>query len=56
MTVLPRKDLDMTYEVSISLEKLGITKADIESRGVGVLKVSTFGTSGMDCLPYDACR
>ena len=49
-----RKDLDMTYEVSISLEKLGITKADIESRGVGVLKVSTFGTSGMDCLPYDA--
>ena len=51
-----RKDLDMTYEVSISLEKLGITKADIESRGVGVLKVSTFGTSGMDCLPYDACR
>ena len=49
-----RKDLDMTYEVSISLEKLGITKADIESRGVGVIKVSTFGTSGMDCLPYDA--
>ena len=48
-----RKDLDMTYEVSISLEKLGITKQDITEKGIGVLKVSTFGTSGMDCLPYD---
>ena len=44
----------MTYEVSISLAKLGITRDDIETKGIGVLKVSTFGTSGMDCLPYDA--
>ena len=49
-----RKDLDMTYEMSISLNKLGITRQDIEEKGIGVLKVSTFGTSGMDCLPYDA--
>lgn len=49
-----RKELDMTYEISVSLAKLGITRDDIESKGIGVLKVSTFGTSGMDCVPYDA--
>lgn len=47
------KQLDMTYEVSIPLSKLGITKAILETKGIGVLKVSTFGTSGMDCIPYD---
>ena len=45
--------LDMFYEISIPLKNLDITASDIESNGIGVLKVSTFGTSGMDCLPYD---
>ena len=48
-----RKDLDMTYEMSIPLKKLRITKDDIEKKGIGIIKVSTFGTSGMDSLPYD---
>ena len=47
------KKLDMTYEMSIPLEKLGLTKDKIKSEGIGIIKVSTFGTSGMDCLPYD---
>ena len=47
------KKLDMTYEMSISLAKLGLTKDKFKSDGIGILKVSTFGTSGMDCLPYD---
>lgn len=47
------KELDMTYEVSISLKKLGIDRNYLETNGIGVLKVSTFGTSGMDCLPGD---
>ena len=45
--------LDMFYEISIPLSNLDISASDIETNGIGVLKVSTFGTSGMDCLPYD---
>ena len=46
-------NLDMFYEMSIPLANLDITADDIETNGIGVMKVSTFGTSGMDCLPYD---
>lgn len=45
--------LDMTYEISIPLDKLGIDKAYIEENGIGIMKVSTFGTSGMNSLPAD---
>lgn len=45
--------MDMFYEISIPLKNLGISADDIESSGIGIMKVSTFGTSGMDCLPYD---
>ena len=48
-----KASLDMFYEISIPLSNLDISAADIESNGIGVMKVSTFGTSGMDCLPYD---
>lgn len=39
--------------MSIPLSSLNITADDIENTGIGLLKVMTFGTSGMDCLPYD---
>ena len=45
--------MDMFYEISIPLKNLDITATDIESNGIGIMKLSTFGTSGMDCLPYD---
>ncbi len=45
--------LDMHYEMSIPLSGIGITASDISDNGIGVMIVSTFGTSGMDCLPYD---
>lgn len=45
--------LDMFYEMSVPLEKLGLTASDIETNGIGIMKISTFGTSGMDSLPYD---
>lgn len=48
-----KASMDMFYEVSIPLANLDISAADIETNGIGILKVSTFGTSGMDCLPYD---
>ena len=44
---------DFHYEISIPLAKLGVTAADVASKGLGVMLVATFGTSGMDCLPYD---
>ncbi|MBQ3329650.1 MAG: starch-binding protein [Ruminococcus sp.] len=48
-----KASMDMFYEMSIPLAKLDISASDIETNGIGVLKISTFGTSGMDCLPYD---
>lgn len=48
-----KASMDMFYEVSIPLKNLDITAADIETNGIGIMKVSTLGTSGMDCLPYD---
>ena len=44
---------DVNYELSIPLEELGITAADVEKTGVGVQIVATMGLSGMDSLPYD---
>ena len=45
--------MDFHYEIAIPFEELGVTASDVQSNGFGVLLVSTFGTSGMDCLPYD---
>lgn len=45
--------LDFHYEMSIPLETLGLSGSDVQKNGLGVLLVSTFGKSGMDCLPYD---
>ena len=47
------KQLDMTYEMRIPLAKLGIDKQYIKKNGIGIIKVTTMGTSGMDSLPYD---
>lgn len=44
---------DFHYEMSIPLEKLGLTREYIENSGIGVMKISTWGISGIDCLPYD---
>ncbi len=48
-----KASMDMFYEISIPLSNLDITASEIEREGIGIMKVSTFGTSGMDCLPYD---
>ena len=42
------------YEVAVPLDKLGIDKNYIETNGIGAMQILTYGTSGMDCLPYDA--
>lgn len=48
-----KASLDMFYEVSIPLKNLDISASDIENNGIGIMKVSTMGTSGLDCQPYD---
>lgn len=47
------KKYDFHYEMSIPLDKLGVTSNDITNTGLGVMVVATYGKSGMDSLPYD---
>lgn len=48
-----KKSLDMFYEMSIPLDLLGIDADYLEDNGIGLMKVSTFGTSGVNSLPAD---
>ncbi|MBO5272864.1 MAG: starch-binding protein [Muribaculaceae bacterium] len=41
------------YEMKIPLSKLGITKEYIESNGIGVMHVSTYGQGATGSIPYD---
>ena len=41
------------YQITISLKGLGIDKSYLESHGISLMAFSTFGTSMMDCLPWD---
>ncbi|QIK84188.1 carbohydrate binding domain-containing protein [Sanguibacter sp. HDW7] len=47
------KAQDTFYEMSIPLALLGMTKAKLESQGLGVQLISTFGQSGINSLPHD---
>ncbi len=42
------------YEVAVPLKNLGIDKDYIEKNGIGAMQILSYGTSGMDSLPYDA--
>ncbi|MGM0508703.1 MAG: hypothetical protein ACQERZ_05995, partial [Fusobacteriota bacterium] len=44
---------DTFYEMKIPLSTLGITRDYIETQGIGVMHISTFGQSGIASLPYD---
>ncbi|MFJ4690370.1 carbohydrate binding domain-containing protein [Streptomyces sp. NPDC088766] len=46
-------DQDTTYEMKIPLTSLKIDRATLESRGLGVMLVSTFGQSAIGSLPHD---
>ncbi|MBD5407995.1 MAG: hypothetical protein HDR54_01130 [Treponema sp.] len=47
------KNLDMSYWYTIPLSTIGRTKADLESKGIGVRQITTNGGSLMDCCPWD---
>lgn len=44
---------DTMYEMQVPLSALGIDKNYIESTGIGVMHISTFGESGIASLPQD---
>lgn len=46
-------DLDMSYQYTIPLSTLGISKDYLESTGIGVRQLTTNGGSLMDCAPWD---
>lgn len=49
-----QKKYDSFYEMKIPFAALGITKADLTAKGVGVMMIATRGESGIDCVPHDA--
>lgn len=54
-TAVETNDLDMSYWYTIPLKTFGMTKADVESRGIGIRQLTTGGGSLMDCAPWDPC-
>lgn len=44
---------DTFYTMTIPMESLGITKAQLEQNGIGVMHISTFGASGIGSIPMD---
>lgn len=46
-------DRGFIYEVAIPLANLDIDKTYLEENGIGVMKISTMGTSGLNSLPMD---
>ena len=44
---------DTTYEMKIPLATLGITKAQLEAKGIGAMVLATFGEDTIGSLPYD---
>lgn len=46
-------DLDMSYQYTIPLSTLGISKDYLENTGIGVRQLTTNSGSLMDCAPWD---
>lgn len=53
LTTTHSKAQDTTYEMKIPFTALGITRAQLESNGIGVMLLSTFGVSPIGSLPHD---
>lgn len=47
------KAQDTFYYITIPLSALGVTRSYIESTGIGVMHVSTFGEGGISSIPLD---
>ncbi len=48
-----KESLDTLYTMSIPLDTLGITKADLESDGIGVMHIAIYGSSAVNTIPMD---
>jgi len=53
LTLGHEKTQDTFYEMKIPFEALGIDKNYLETVGIGVMHVSTFGESAIGSIPYD---
>lgn len=53
LTTNHNKAQDTFYVMTIPLNTLGVSRNDIESNGIGVMHISTFGLSGTACIPMD---
>ena len=49
------KTQDTFCIVTIPLKYLGVSASDISSKGIGLMAVTTYGSSGVGCLPNDTC-
>ena len=47
------KEQDTFCIITLSYDLLGISKSQIENEGIGLMTVSTYGESGIGCLPMD---
>ena len=47
------KEHDTFCIITLSYDLLGISKSQIENEGIGLMTVSTYGESGIGCLPMD---
>ena len=47
------KEQDTFCIVTLPLKYLNISANDIETKGLGIMAVATYGESGMGCLPHD---
>ncbi len=49
------KTQDTFCIITLPLSYLGVSASDIANNGIGLMAVSTYGSSGMGCLPHDTC-
>ena len=47
------KTMETVYEMKIPLSALGVTSSYLETTGIGVMLISTFGQSAVNSLPFD---
>ncbi len=45
--------LDTMYTMTIPYEALGVTKEYVKNNGIGIMHLSTYGLSGIACIPND---
>ncbi len=48
-----KESLDTLYTMTLPLDTLGISKAELEQNGIGVMHISIYGSSAVNTIPMD---